>query len=365
MTDPQALIAVLQRWQEAVAQGREPTPEELCPQQPELHRALWLALAALRGVHEVDPDAVTFEDRPEAVGTVIYRGDSKPDLKPPVLAPAGFEILGELGRTGTSIVYRARHVALNREVALKLLLDGDCARFEHEAQVLARLQHPNILPLYEVGGGGPEGRPHLCVGLCPGGTLAARLARQSLPPREAAELVRTLAGAVQHVHERGYLLSDLAPEGILLTADGQPVLSNFGLAQPLSDPVPAPVLGTPSYTPPEQVNASMLGPACDVYGLGAILYACLTGRPPFQGATATATLLLVTGSEPTPLRELAPAIPADLATICHACMCKDPSQRYPTAQALAQDLDNYLAGRPSTRRPRGWLGWLRGLVSGS
>jgi serine/threonine protein kinase len=381
MTDPAALIDVLRRWQEAVAQGREPTPEELVPQQPELHRALWLALAALRGVQNVDPDAVSIgAERPETIGTVIYRGDSSPEVPVASPVPPGYEILGEISRDDVSIVYHARARQINRDVGIKFLVAGDPVRFQAEAQALARLHHPNIVQIFGVGE--HEGRPYFVTEYCPVGSLEQRLGQRLPTPQEAAGLVRNLAGAVQSAHAAGVLIRNLAPTGIWLSvAPGEvgaadlpvaawdrlvPKLADFSLCRQLDAPTPAgtPVLGIPGFMAPEQVNASPdIGTAADVYALGAILYTCLTGRPPFRAATATETLLQVIERDPVPVRQLQPGVPANLETICLKCLDREPARRYPSAQALADDLGNFLASRPIKARPAGvlertWL-WMR------
>jgi serine/threonine protein kinase len=385
MTDPAALIEVLRRWQEAVAQGREPTPEELVPQQPELHRALWLALAALRGVQNVDPDAVSLgAERPEAIGTVIYRGDSSPEVPVPSLGPPAYEILGEISRDDVSIIYHARARQINRDAAIKFLVAGDPVRFLAEVQTLARLAHPHIVQIFEVGE--HEGRPYFVTEYCSAGSLEQRLALRLPTPREAASLVRDLAGAVQAAHTAGVLIRNLAPSGIwfsvapgpageVVAAADLPVaawdrlvpkLADFSLCRQLDTPSPVgtPVLGTPGFMAPEQVNASPdIGPAADIYALGAILYTCLTGRPPFRAATATETLLQVVERDPVPVRQLQPGVQANLETICLKCLAREPARRYPSAQALADDLGNFLASRPITARPAGvlertWL-WMR------
>jgi serine/threonine protein kinase len=351
MTDPSALVEVLRRWQDAIAQGREPTPQELCPQQPELHRALWLALAALRGVHAVDPDAVSLDPvSPEVAGTVIYRGDRLP-------AMPGYEILAEIGRSDGTVVYRARQVAAGRDVALKMLVGGNPDRLRAEAEVLAGLDHPNIVHLYEVGAS--EGQPFLVLEYCPS-NLEQRLAGRPLPPLEATELVRTLAAAVQHVHERGLLHRDLAPSHVLLTAEGQPRLTGFGLACKIDfvtgQADAGTIAGTTAYMSPEQVaGAAKLGLAVDVWALGVILYQCLAGRPPLVGPTAMETLMQILRWSPVPLRELAPSVPRDLETICLACLRKEPGRRYVSADELADDLGRFLHGQPIEARPAGAL----------
>jgi len=286
-------------------------------------------------------------------------------------APAGYEILGELGRGGMGVVYRARQVRLDRLCALKMILSGahsadaEVARFLVEARAIARLQHPGIVQVFEVGE--HDGRPYLALEYCPGGSLDAALARHPLPAREAAARVRALAEAVQAAHAAGVIHRDLKPANVLLTEHGEPKLTDFGLAKKLDEAGATrtgSVMGTPSYMAPEQARGDKdVGPPADVYALGAILYECLAGRPPFRAATAMETLLQVLHDEPVPLRRLSPGTPTDLETIAHKCLEKDPAKRYPSAEALANDLGRYLSGEPIAARPVGRLErgvkWLR------
>jgi hypothetical protein len=278
-------------------------------------------------------------------------------------AVAGHEILDELGRGGMGVVYRARHLRLNRLVALKMILAGgsadaaDLARFEREAESAARLQHPNIVQIYEVGEA--DGQPFLSLEYVPGGSLARRLDGTPLPARQAAELVQTLARAMAHAHAVGVLHRDLKPANVLLTADGQPKITDFGLAKKLDDPAgptrSGAILGTPSYMAPEQAagHGKTIGPAADVYALGAILYEALTGRPPFRAATALETVLQVLSAEPVPPRRLQPGLPRDLETICLKCLEKGPARRYAGAGELADDLGRFLEHCPVRARPVG------------
>jgi WD40 repeat protein len=293
----------------------------------------------------------------------------------PEVAPAdlpGYEILGELGRGGMGVVYQARQVALDRLVALKMVLAGahagpeELARFRAEAEAVARLQHPNIVQIYEVGAHG--GLPYFSLELVAGGALDRKLAGTPLPAREAARLAEALARAVQAAHERGVVHRDLKPANVLLDgAPGAPVgectpkVTDFGLAKRLDQgggrTGTGAILGTPSYMAPEQAagKPGEVGPAADVYALGAILYECLTGRPPFRAETPWDTLQQVVAADPVPPRALQPKVPRDLETVCLKCLRKDLPRRYPSARALAEDLNNYLAGRPIHARPVGVL----------
>jgi len=302
-----------------------------------------------------------------------------------VSSVAGYEVLGELGRGGMGVVYKAREPRLNRVVALKMVLSGEhagpqeLARFETEARAVARLSHPNIVRIYAVGES--EGRPFLSLEFVDGGSLERRLRDGPLPPPEAAALVATLARAVQHAHDHGVIHRDLKPANVLLEIApglpgvdtrppasrglyGMPKITDFGLARQLQEDVrqtqSGSIMGTPGYMAPEQAcgNIEQIGPPCDVYALGAILYECLTGKPPFQAGTAFDTLMLVLDQEPTPPRRLSASVPRDLETIALKCLEKAPPRRYATAGELADDLERYVAGEPILARPPGPLGRL-------
>ncbi len=276
-------------------------------------------------------------------------------------APPGYQILGELGRGGMGVVYKARDLALNRVVALKMILSGGHAgadelkRFHTEAEAIARVQHPGIVQVFEVGS--HEGRPFMALELCTGGSLEKKMAGGPLRPREAAEMVRKAALAVQAAHEAQVLHRDIKPANILLTADGSPKVTDFGLARKLdeqSETRTGSIMGTPSYMAPEQAEGKKeVGPAADTYALGAVLYECLTGRPPFKAATLLDTIQQVVGAEPVSARRLNARIPADLETVAMKCLQKRPQNRYASAGALADDLGRYLDGEPILARPPG------------
>jgi eukaryotic-like serine/threonine-protein kinase len=277
--------------------------------------------------------------------------------------------LGErLGVGGMGVVYRATHGQLGREVALKMLRSGALddrerlARFRQETTVIAQLRHPNIVPIYEVGE--QDGRPWFAMELAEGGSLAARLVAQSLPVLEVAALVRELADAVQTAHEKGVVHRDLKPANVLLTGGKPgssvppiPKIADFGVAKQFAAPGCAThteaILGTPNYMAPEQAAgaSAKVGPAADVYALGAILFECLTGRPPFRAPSVLETLEQVRSQEPPPLRRLQPGVPRDLETICLKCLQKEPARRYASAHDLADDLRRFLEGRPIQARP--------------
>jgi serine/threonine-protein kinase len=285
----------------------------------------------------------------------------------------GYEVLEVLGRGGMGIVYKARQRSVNRLVALKMVLAGAhagreaLARFRIEGQAIARLSHPNAVAIYEFGE--HDGLPYYSMELMEGGSLAARLAQGPLPPREAAALVRKLAGAVAYVHQAKVLHRDLNPNNILFGADGSVKIADFGLAKLLDEDDGQThigmVLGTPSYMAPEQANgeSKAVGPATDVYALGAILYQTLAGRPPFQGTNRAETIRHVVEDYPARLSAVRPDVPRDLEAICLKCLAKWPASRYATAQALADDLDRWLLGKPTAARPLRWFAryclWMR------
>jgi eukaryotic-like serine/threonine-protein kinase len=276
-------------------------------------------------------------------------------------------VLGLLGRGGMGVVYKARHLRLGRPVALKMLSrQGETdpeylARFRIEAEAVARLQHPNIVQIYDIGE--VQGEPYLALELLEGGSLADRTRQAPHSPAEAARLTETLARAVHYAHGLGIIHRDLKPTNVLLTASGTLKISDFGLAKRLDvAPGAAPTvtqtggfIGTPGYLAPEQSEArsSPVGPATDVFSLGVILYELLTGRPPFLGATPLESILLTVNAEPMPPSRLQPGVPRDLETVCLHCLHKDPRRRYGSAEALADDLARFREGKPVRARPVG------------
>jgi len=288
-------------------------------------------------------------------------GDSAPTVLPRDFGD--FTLLGELGRGGMGVVYQAQQKSLNRIVALKMIREAhlastdDGARFRAEAEAAARLHHPNIVTVFEVGT--HDGQAYFCMEYVPGPTLAQRVhAEGPLPIREAARIVAIIAHAVQHAHEQGVLHRDLKPSNILMSSNVgsdsgsgglAPMVTDFGLAKQFDSTESltrtGAVVGTPSYMSPEQAGSRKdLTPAADVYSLGAILYELLTGRPPFQTSHPLDTLLLVLEQDPIPPRELNPSVDRDLELICLKCLQKPPELRYPSAGGLAKDLEAYLVG---------------------
>ncbi|MEQ8786980.1 MAG: protein kinase [Pirellulaceae bacterium] len=278
-----------------------------------------------------------------------------------------YEILEEIARGGMGVVFKARQKTLGRDVALKVILSGrladeaDVERFQREARAAGRLRHPNIVPVHEIGL--HDGHHFFTMDFVQGRSLSEMIRDESLSPRYAAELIRTTAQAVQFAHRNDTLHRDLKPANILIDAEGQPHITDFGLAKFTSDDDPASaeltasgqILGTPSYMSPEQAQGrqSHIGPATDIYSLGAVLYAALTGRAPFVADTPLDTLLQVIRNEPVAPRALNPKVPRDLETICLKCLEKEPHKRYGTPELLAEDLGRFLEGRPVSARPVG------------
>ena len=313
-------------------------------------------------------------------------------------SPAGFELLGELGRGGMGVVYKARQTALNRIVALKMVLgghhanDADRVRFLAEAEAVASVKHPNVVQVYEFGYS--DEQPYFAMEYLDGGSLARRLGEFGrMPAAAAAHLVEQISRGVQAAHEVGLIHRDLKPANILLgnaecgtrnaewmtTAESGrpsssavdsafripssaflPKVTDFGLAKRATGAdvtLTGVVLGTPAYMAPEQAtgHAKFVGPAADVYALGAILYECLSGRPPFTADDSGAILVRVANDDAPPVRQFAPDVPPDLELICLKCLAKLPAERYPSAAALADDLTRFLVGEPVAVRPAGQL----------
>lgn len=285
-----------------------------------------------------------------------------------------YRIDSELGRGGMGVVYRAHHEKLRRDVAIKMILGAASSdsrvveRFETEARAVANLQHPNVVQLFEFGS--LDDSPFFALEYVDGGTLAERIRELPMDSKEAARIVESLARAMQVAHQRGILHRDLKPANILLTVDGVPKISDFGLAKELvsdkqDETKTGTVMGTPSFMSPEQAMGSIseLSGATDQYSLGAILYACISGRPPFMSSTTIETISQVVHKEPIPPRQLSVSIPVDLETICLKTLHKEPAKRYANCDELANDLKRFLNDEPILARPvskleRGWR-WCR------
>ncbi len=337
----------------AAAEGRAPGRETLLRRHPDLAPDL---AAFLDDRERFDNMAAPL--RSFAAGPALPRG--------PV---GGYEVVEEIARGGMGVVYKARQTRLNRTVALKMLREGILAgprqvrRFQAEAEAVAALDHPGIVPVYEVGE--HAGQPFLVMKYVEGGSLAGRLGRYQRDPRAAARLLADVADAVHHAHRHGVLHRDLKPANILLDRGGRPHVTDFGLAKRVSAidtgtgaarlTVTGDIVGTPSYMAPEQARGEprAVTVATDVYGLGAILYELLTGRPPLRGGGLVETLRLILEKEPEPPRRLRPAVDPDLEAICLKALQKEPARRYPSVQALADDLRGFLGGEPVQARPLG------------
>jgi eukaryotic-like serine/threonine-protein kinase len=338
----------------------EPSSEVHCDPtptfSPDLNRSTLHDEATLRQTAFDPNDATTIppvaptepaSTSPPPLGSVRYFGD--------------YELLSEIARGGMGVVYRARQVSLNRPVALKMILTGqlagedDVKRFHIEAEAAANLDHPGIVPIFEIGE--HDGQHFFSMGFVEGTSLAARVADGPLPPREAADLTRQVAEAMHYAHDKGVIHRDLKPGNVLLDRAGHPKVTDFGLAKKLQSDSgltqTGQVMGTPSYMPPEQAEGKEVGPLADVYSLGAVLYCLLTGRPPFQAASPMDTLKQVVEQEPVPARQLNPSVPRDLETICLKCLEKEPGKRYASAGALAEDLNRFHLGEPIQARPVG------------
>jgi eukaryotic-like serine/threonine-protein kinase len=347
---------VFELLEEMLNTGR--SPEEACADFPDLLpevRRRWQSFRLIDDeVAALLPDSHTRRD-PDGI---------RP-LPPPGELPqiSGYRVDGVLGSGGMGVVYRAWDLRLDRAVALKMLLAGaqarpnELERFLREAQAVAALRHPNIVQVYDVGDAG--GRAYFTMKLVEGGDLAEKIQGTPQTALKAASVVAVLADAIHVAHQSGIVHRDLKPSNVLLTTDGTPKVTDFGLARRFEGDVGLTLsgtpMGTPSYMAPEQARGdkNAVGPATDVYALGAILYELLTGRPPFRAETPTATLQQVVTDEVVPPARLNPRVPRDLDTICLKCLHKEPRRRYASAQDLAEDLRRFERGEPIKARPVG------------
>jgi eukaryotic-like serine/threonine-protein kinase len=372
------LASLLDELTEALRQGRQPDVDQVANRHPALADDLRMLWATVWIAEEMAKDGPGDSGPIAELGSALETFDWMPQARtagaiasnsPEAIAVRGrsfgeYELLDELGRGGMGVVFRASQVARHRIVALKLLLRGaasstqDIERFRVEAMAASQLAHPHIVPVYQVGES--DGQPYFTMQFIDGTTLARRLADGPIPAMDAARLLVPVCKAVHYAHDHGVLHRDLKPSNILIDREGNPYVSDFGLAKRIDvDPTLTPsggLVGTPSYMPPEQAGSlgparrAPLGPASDVYSLGAILYHMLTGRPPFQAATPIETMLLALEHDPIAPRVLNPRANPDLEMVALQCLQKPPELRYPSAAALAEDLESFLRGDPVSAR---------------
>jgi serine/threonine protein kinase len=384
------LSDLLLQWKDLQAQGKILTPEEMCADCPELTEELRRRIRIIRTMEQMlgqSPDRSSMTTAaagpPRSSGTLP---DSlKADLEK--IRIPGYELLGVIDRGGMGVVYKAVQTQLKRTVALKMILGGvhagpqQLSRFRTEAEAIARLQHPHIVQIYDVGES--EGKPFFTMEFVPGGNLAQNMEAYRLPPGSGSSksaptksgdrkdrqervdrltlLVETLARTIQVAHERGIVHRDLKPANILLTPDGSPKITDFGLAKRLDaasqNTNTGAILGTPSYMAPEQASGKtrVIGPATDIYALGAILYELLTGRPPFKGETSIETLMGVMSEDAIPPSKLQRSVPRNLESICMKCLEKKPQHRYASAAELADDLHRFRNDLPINAKQIGLL----------
>jgi tetratricopeptide (TPR) repeat protein/tRNA A-37 threonylcarbamoyl transferase component Bud32 len=369
------MLEVVTTYLDAVGDGLVPDRQALLAEYSDIAEELEDFLDAQDHVSKLTAplrDVARAATLPLLATTLAFEHDEDPALAPDprlaaVLEERGYELLGEGARGGAGVVYKARHRRLNRLVAVKTIGVGrqvsplDLQRFRNEAEILGALRHPLIVPVYEVAES--AGRLYLFMPYLEGGSLAGDLEKYCDDPRAAASLVTKVASAVHHAHRHGILHRDLKPSNILLDEAGEPHVSDFGLAKRLDENVESgltvsgAILGTPSYMAPEQAQSQGRRGApttsTDVYGLGAVLYALLTGRPPFRGDTPLDTIEMVRSSTPVRPGTLNPRVDRDLETICLKCLEKEPKARYASALDLAEDLERWLAGEPIAARPIG------------
>jgi eukaryotic-like serine/threonine-protein kinase len=361
MADDEAIVTAL--LEEILESGV--SPEEACKDRPDLLPVVRERLEQFHSLHAQVSQLFPPRTSPGSDGRARVRPlETLPHIP-------GYEVLEMVGSGGVGVVYKARHLSLDRIVAVKMLIAGgyanprDIERFKREAQAVATLRHPNTVQVFDAGE--HDGFPYFTMEFMEGGSLHQALAGNPLPAPKAATSIAILARAVQAAHDSGIVHRDLKPGNVLMTTDGTLKIADFGLARRLDGEHRQPLtltgahVGSPSYMSPEQVvgSASAIGPWIDVYGLGAILYELLTGRPPFRGENPIETQRQVVQDDPVPPARLNPRVPKDLQTICLKCLRKAPAQRYRSALELAQDLQRFLGGEPIQARPvgRGERAW--------
>lgn len=362
MSDNVRASELLLRWQEARRRGHILSATELCQDDPQLLEAV---RRAIDSIHYME----TLLGINEHGDLQPHHTDSDQNESAPFSAPQipGYEIDEQLGYGAMGVVYRVRQLNLNRFVAMKMVNSEHCpahhiSRFRIEAESVAQLQHPNIVQVYDVGE--IDGRPFYTMELIAGGTLSERLGQSSLSPCEAAALIQILANAIHAAHLRGIVHRDLKPSNVLLTPDDTVKIADFGLAKRLdsdsSQTKTGVILGTPCYMAPEQANAAHehIGPAVDIYALGAILYEMLVGAPPFKSVTALESMRRLTSEDAVFPADVRTKIPKGLQAICLKCLEKSPRRRYATAAALADDLQQFLTGQPILARRTSLFGRL-------
>jgi serine/threonine-protein kinase len=330
--------------------GAQPDKAAVLARHPELGSALD-CLDALDGLAPPPSAAAADGDATRVAGPADLAAHAAP---PPEFGK--FELLAELGRGGMGVVYKAHQRDLDRTVALKMILASHLAseevvrRFLHEARAAAAVQHPHVTAIYEAGQ--IHGQHYIAIQYVGGPSLAQHLRQGPLAPETAARIVAAVASAVQHLHEHGIIHRDLKPSNILLDEEGRPYVTDFGLVKTVGtgshQTSTGAILGTPSYMSPEQAAglSGEVGALSDVYSIGAVLYECLTGRPPFRELTQLDTLVQVIEGEPARPREVNPRVPPDLEAVCLRCLEKSPERRYPNAAAVAENLEKYLNGEP-------------------
>jgi serine/threonine protein kinase len=365
--------------------GEQPTAAEYLSRFPNFARQLRLLFEVLDGIDDTNPDAFAADEAQLDTVKRVARPASAPAEFTSRPSPTqrsissthfgSYELIEEIARGGMGVVYKARQSKLDRIVALKMIRadqfdsESSSLRFQNEAEAAAKLDHPGVVPIFDVGE--QDGQPYLSMAFIDGESLATRVGRGRLEPREAARIVRDVAQAIQHAHERGIVHRDLKPANILLDTSGRPRVTDFGFARRVDVPIglslDGSVIGTPSYMSPEQAagDMSQVGPACDIYSLGAVLFHLLTGRPPFVGTNVLEIIRQVSQKPPESPRAINPSVPVSLERICLKCLAKQPELRYATAGEVAAELDRYLqsspesiASKPVDQTKWGWRGSL-------